>query len=234
MTPTSDRYVAALGLRCLTALYDPLVAATTRERRFKHELLRQAALKSGARVLDLGCGTGTLAISAKRMCPEAWIVGVDGDSEVLARARAKAGRAGADIRFQRALSFALPFPADAFDVVLSTLFFHHLGPSDKRRTMREVYRVLAPGGRLHVADWGRPANALARALFVSVQLLDGFATTADNVAGRLPQYMTEAGLAQAGELGRHHTVYGTLAFYQALKPGGTAQLAHAPGGRVRC
>lgn len=214
----SDRYIPALAYRWLTPLYDPVVALTTRERTFKAALVAQAALQPGQRVLDLACGTGTLTIAAKRSQPQAEIVGLDGDPEILERARRKAAEAGLELRFDHALSHPMPYPDAAYDVVVSSLFFHHLDRDAKLATLREVRRVLRPGGVLHVADWGQAANPLMRVLFYLVQLLDGFETTADNVAGRLPQFMREYGFVDVAETRRFATPLGSISLYRAFVP----------------
>lgn len=90
-------YIPALAYRSLTRLYDPLVRITTRERRFKAALLKQAQLRSGHQVLDLACGAATLTIAGKRLQPQADITGVDGDLDILTRARLKAANADAAI-----------------------------------------------------------------------------------------------------------------------------------------
>jgi SAM-dependent methyltransferase len=221
-------YIPALGYGALTPLYDAVVRCTTRERRFKQALIRQARLRAGHRILDLATGTGTLAIWIKESEPAANVTGVDIDRAILARAARKATRAGADVRFDRARSDALPYPDASFDRVLSSLFFHHLAWPDKIRTAREVFRVLRPNGELHVADWGRPANALMRGLFVTVQCLDGFETTRDNVAGRLISLFVQTGFAEVRDLQSVPTMLGTLALYIAVKPAG-ADLASSAG-----
>ncbi len=213
-----DRYVPALGLRGLTRFYDPVIRLTTREANFKRRLLEQASIEPGQRVLDLGCGTGTLAIEAKRTCPGAEIVGLDGDPEVLERARRKAEAAGVGIQLDEGLSTALPYGEGSFDTVLATLFFHHLTGEAKRTTVREIARVLRPGGELHVADFGRPADPLMKALFWQIRLADGIEQTRDNVAGRLPAIFEEGGLEGAAETDRLRTAFGTLALYRARKP----------------
>ena len=214
----SERYIPALAYRWLTPLYDPLVRATTRETAFKAALLAQANIALGQRVLDLACGTATLTIAAKQRQRHCEVIGVDGDPQILARARDKARAAGVLIGLQQAMADRLPYPAGRFDAVLSSLFFHHLTRAGKLAALREAHRVLAPGGMLHVADWGQAANPLMRVLFLLVQLLDGFATTADNVAGRLPDFMREAGFADVAERQRFATPLGTVSLYSARKP----------------
>lgn len=219
MNKNETTYIPALGYGFLTALYDPVVAATTRERTFKERLIRQANIGPGQAVLDVGCGTGTLATWIKRAVPEAEVTGVDGDPKILALARRKAERARAVVRFDQALSYALPYPDARFDRVVSSLFFHHLTHDAKARTIAEIRRVLKPGGELHVADWGAPTHAWRRLLFYTVQWLDGFETTRDNVEGRLPQMFTTGGLMDVRQRGAVETVFGTLALYSAQWPG---------------
>lgn len=208
----------ALGYRWLTPFYDVVVRATTRERRFKKALIEQACFEPGQRVLDLATGTGTLAIWIKQGQPQLDLYGVDLDPDILAAAGRKARTAGVDIRFDCAPSYSLPYPAAHFDRVVSSLFFHHLSWQEKLRTAQELIRVLKPGGELHVADWGRPANPLMRGLFLAVQCLDGFETTRDNVAGRLIGLFEGAGFSSVRECGTFSTILGTIALYRAVKP----------------
>lgn len=217
MNHADKRFVPALGFEFLTPLYDPLVAATTRERAFKRALIVQAGVRDGARVLDLGCGTGTLAIRLKQAVPGATVTGVDADETMLARAQRKAGRAGVELRLDRAMADRLPYAEDCFERVVSSLFFHHLRPNEKRLALREVYRVLAPGGELHVADWGKP-NPLLRLMFYAVQIFDGFEATRDKVEGRLGQFFQDAGFREVAMPMKLNTCLGTIALYRAVKP----------------
>jgi ubiquinone/menaquinone biosynthesis C-methylase UbiE len=211
------RYVPALGFQFLTPFYDPLVAATTRERIFKRALIAQTGVRDGARVLDLGCGTGTLAIRLKQVVPGALVTGLDADEAVLARARRKAARTGVEVRWDRAMAQKLPYADASFERVVSSLFFHHLQPNEKRVALRDVYRVLAPGGELHVADWGKP-NPLLRLMFYAVQIVDGFENTRDNVEGRLGQFFRDAGFREVAITTKVDTCLGTIALYRAVKP----------------
>ncbi len=211
-------YVPALRFRWLTPFYDAVVGITVRERTFKKALLQQAAIQPGQRVLDVGCGTGTLCLLIKQTQPQAEVVGVDGDPEILALAQNKARKAGVAVQFDHGLSTELPYPDAYFDRVLSTLFFHHLSPEDKKRTAAELFRVLKPGGELHIADWGKAANPLMRGLFWGIQILDGFENTRDNINGKLPDIFREAGFGEVQQMQAINTLFGTMILYRGVKP----------------
>ena len=211
-------YIPALRFASLTGFYDSLVRLTLKEERFKRQLVAAAGLRAGDRVLDVGCGTATLTILLKQACPDATVVGLDGDPKVLAIAAAKIRRAGLDIELQEGLASEAPFAPATFDRVVSSLVFHHLATDEKRRTLQRIRTLLRPGGELHVADWGKAQNVAMRTAFIAVQLLDGFATTADNVQGLLPVLMAEAGFESVVETHRQNTVFGTLSFYRAVAP----------------
>jgi SAM-dependent methyltransferase len=219
-TEARRRFIPALRFRWLTPLFDPVVALSTREREFKSRILECAALEDGDAVLDLACGTGTLAIMVASSGKAAAVIGLDADPSVLRRARSKARRAGADVRFDEAFSTELPYPNGHFDVVLSTLFFHHLRDADKLTTAKEVLRVLRPGGRLVVGDVGRPQDPLMRlAVLATVQLLDGRETTSANVAGELPGVLERAGFARLSVRHRLRTPTGTIEIITAERFG---------------
>jgi SAM-dependent methyltransferase len=128
-------------------------------RRLRRRTADLAGLQPGEAVLDVGCGTGTLALDAVRhVGPKGRVVGVDPGQQQIARARAKASRSklpGAVIDFQIGVIERLPFPGQTFDVVLSTLMMHHLPDDLKRQGLAEVVRVLKPEGRLIIADFMR-------------------------------------------------------------------------------
>jgi ubiquinone/menaquinone biosynthesis C-methylase UbiE len=214
----APRFVPALGRAWLTPYYDLVVRTTTRERRFKRALIEQAGLEPNQRVLDLATGTGTLAIWMKARQPSLDIAAVDGDPAILAIASSKAAMANVNVRWVDALSTELPFPAAHFDRVVSSLFFHHLTWENKVRTACEAFRVLKPGGELHVADWGRPTGPLMRGLFLTIQLLDGFENTGDNLAGKLIPLFEQAGFVDACQRQAFSTIYGTMALYAAVRP----------------
>jgi len=218
VAPRSRQFIPALRFDSLTRIYDPVVALTTREQGFKRRLLEHARVKDGESVLDLACGTGTLAIAVKMDVPKAKLSAIDADARILRRAQKKADDAGVKIDLSQGLSTELPYNDRSFDVVVSTLFFHHLTDEAKADTAEEVRRVLRLGGRLLVADWGRPQDPLMRAMFVNVQLLDGFRTTSSSVAGKLPEILREARLRRVSVVDRLRTPLGTIEIVSAVRP----------------
>lgn len=138
------------------ARYDLLLWVLTlgRESALREKALRLAGLSPGEAVLDIGCGTGTLAIAAKRRVGDEGLVsGVDASPAMYARAVKKARKAGLEIDFRNALAEGLPFPNAHFDVVLSTLMLHHLPGNTRIECAREIRRVLKPGGRVLAIDF---------------------------------------------------------------------------------
>lgn len=218
MAGRRQQFVPALRFDALTRIYDPVVAITSRESAFKKRLLEHARVKDGESVLDVACGTGTLAIEIKKGNPKAKVSGIDGDAAVLGRARAKAKEAGVKLDLQRAMSNELPYDARSFDVVVSTLFFHHLTDEAKADTAEEIKRVLRLGGRVLIADWGRPQDPLMRMFFLNVQFLDGFSNTSSNVAGKLPEFLREAGLSRVQVVDRMRTPLGTIEIVSGIRP----------------
>jgi ubiquinone/menaquinone biosynthesis C-methylase UbiE len=132
------------------------------------DLRRKAAtlaqLQPGDAVLDVGCGTGTLAMEvARRVGRAGRVAGVDPSTQQIARARAKAARRHLPIEFQMGVIEQLPFPDQTFDVVFSTLMMHHLPAPLKRQGLAEIARVLKPGGRLVIADFKRKQERTGQA-----------------------------------------------------------------------
>jgi ubiquinone/menaquinone biosynthesis C-methylase UbiE len=138
-------------------VYDLLAWALlgSHERAFRQRVLDLGRVSPGGAILDVGCGTGTLALLAKeRVGPAGVAHGVDASPEMIARARKKARRAGLDVAFDEAVIEALPFPAATFDTVISTLMLHHLPRALRAKGAREMHRVTRPGGRVVVVDFG--------------------------------------------------------------------------------
>jgi ubiquinone/menaquinone biosynthesis C-methylase UbiE len=210
------RYLPALRLRWLTPLYDPVLRRLMREGSFKRSLLAASNLAAGLRVLDLGCGTGTLTIMAGHLHPEIEITGLDPDPEVLARARSKAERAGVRITWDLGVATRLPYPDWSFDRVLSSLMTHHLVRADRQAAFREVLRVLRPGGEFHIVDFGPPRTLPMRMIAAILRPLE---EAGDHFDGLLPGQIEAAGFSSVRETGRFDTALGPLVMLMAMRPG---------------
>ncbi len=135
--------------------YDLMLAALTlgRERVFRRRIAAVAHLRPGETVLDVGCGTGSLALVAKQQVGASGrVLGIDPSPQMIARARHKARRRNLALDFQIGVIERLAFPNQSFDAVLSTFMMHHLPDDLKRRGLAEIARVLKPGGRVLVVD----------------------------------------------------------------------------------
>lgn len=211
-------YVRAAG-RAPLALYDPLVALTVRERTFRSRMLAQVLAGGPAErpleVVEVGCGTGSFTTMLSRA--GASVIGIDGDAAALARARGK--RAAGAVDWREGLADALPLPDGSADRVVMSLLLHHLSPTTQRAALAEARRVLRPGGRIHVADWGPARDPLMRLAFRGLQLVDGVENTAPLGRGELPAMLTAAGFGDQRLHDRLRTLVGVLELRSARGPG---------------
>jgi ubiquinone/menaquinone biosynthesis C-methylase UbiE len=207
-------YIPALRFHWLTPFYDSLLKWGMREAAIKARLIERAHIQPGQRVLDLGCGTGTLAVMIKQSVPEAQVTGLDGDKQVLSIAKTKAEQANVHIQLDHGLAYELPYPDHSFDVVMSSLVIHHLTSEDKAHSFKEVRRILRPDGWFHILDFGRPVDLLTHAQALVFKM---FEQTADNFNRRIPSMLQEAGFDSVIEAERVTNIFGPLWFYEAHK-----------------
>ena len=209
---TERRYFPAAGRDAFLPLYD-IVTRLGGFQRLADVLISQAALQPGFRVLDIGCGTGTLAVAIKRRHPAVDITGMDPDPRALARATAKAVAAGVSVRFDRGFGDALPYDAASFDRVFSSMMFHHVPKDDRPKVLREIRRVLRPGGALAFLDFAgsHPHSFLAR-------ILHGRQPLSRAGEERMIGRFLDAGFADARKTAERDTMFGRVAFYEAFAP----------------
>lgn len=212
--PADRRYLPGMGRDWLLPLYDPLTRLMGIDSAHRR-LAEHAQLDCARRVLEIGCGTGNLTLLVKRLRPQLEVVGLDPDPKALARADRKARRAGLELELHRGFADQLPYPEGSFDRVLSALMFHHLESDLRVASLREIARVLRPGGALLLMDFGGSSHNLHGLS----RLARRSHTFEDNWDGRIPALMSEAGLSQATAIDQQAKHMGQLTYYRATRDG---------------
>ena len=228
MTTTEDRdYLPAMSRHMPLAFYDAFTRLLgARDAHWR--LIAQAGIEPGATVLEIGTGTGALLLLAKRAVPDATVIGLDPDPRVLANAARKARRAGVTLRLDRGYADRLPYPDGSVDRVLSAFMLHHLPADQQHDALREVRRVLAPGGRLHLLDIDGSAPSAAGRL-----LRLGHVHTAEHHCAKHPgdqpglhahadpdaalAALEKAGLVDAAVVAHGAMPLGGFSFYRAAR-----------------
>ncbi|MDI2129083.1 class I SAM-dependent methyltransferase [Yinghuangia seranimata] len=230
---TERAFTPALGRLAPTNLYDPVIALT-RERLWRSLVAMHAAPRPGETVVDVGCGTGSLALLLHRLQPHARVIGVDPDENVLAIARKKArsdeggglastfdGTPATPVTWLHGMGDALTealdgvVPDGSADTAVCSLVLHQCPMPMKRAILASMYAVLRPGGRLVLADYGLQRTFTMRQAFRLVQLTDGVADTQPNADGVLPSLMIETGFDAVREAEVVATVTGSISVYVA-------------------
>jgi ubiquinone/menaquinone biosynthesis C-methylase UbiE len=212
--------IPAAGRFIPVAAYDALAAATMREGRWRPWIAGDVAARCGPSptLTEVGAGTGSLTRTLRARVPEAAITAVEPDPGARAIAAAKAGPGDEAIAWVDARADSLPLADGSQDAAVIALVLHHLTRPQKEAAIVEIRRVLKPGGRLYVADFGRPRDPLMAAAFTTIQLADGFETTRDHRAGRVPHLLAGAGFDAVERPLRLRTPVGTFEVTVATSP----------------
>jgi ubiquinone/menaquinone biosynthesis C-methylase UbiE len=204
-------YLPGAGHDALLPCYD-LMSRLLGMKRVHQALIAQAELDDCRRVLEIGCGTGNLILRAKRGYPQVEAIGCDPDPLALDRARRKTN----EIRFERGYAQRLPYEDGEFDRVLSSMMLHHVGDDAKTAAAQEVFRVLRPGGRLHLVDIGGNMTARDGA---TARLMMHNHHAAGNLGDAIPRLLRDAGF-DCTEVATHRQRFvGRLTYYRATRPG---------------
>ena len=209
-------FLPAAGHDLFLPLYDPLVRLLGFDRS-RQELISQANIRPDHHVLDIGCGTGTFVVLLKRQYPHAQVAGLDPDPKALRRARAKISRAGVEVQLDHGFAEELPYEKHSFDRVFSSFMFHHLEGEQRDNTLKQVVRVLKPGGSFHWLDFTADRGSGG---FLD-RFIQSHARLKDNTHERILQEMTRAGFTNAERLKESSMFFGLLrtAYYRAKVKG---------------
>jgi ubiquinone/menaquinone biosynthesis C-methylase UbiE len=212
--PSRKDFLPAAGHDVFLPLYDPLVSFLGFDGA-RRELISQANIKAGQHILDIGCGTGTLAVLLKRQYSGVEVVGLDPDPKALRRASTKVRRAGVSVQLDQGFADELPYERESFDRVLSSFMFHHLAGHDREKTLKEVWRVLKPGGSFHLLDFVSDHGSHG---FLH-RLVHSHAELRDNTDERILPLLSHAGFKNAEKVRAGSMFFGVLrtAYYWATK-----------------
>jgi len=216
---TPPTFTPALGRSDLTSQYDKVIAVMTRERRWRARLLSALCPQPAETIVDIGAGTGSMAILIKQAVPDARVVAIDPDPEVLAIAKAKAKSAEVEVEFINSMSTSTVdiLGPGTSDKVISSLVLHQCSPEAKGSILANAFQLLRQGGRLLIADYGLQRTLLMDLLFRQVRALDGYENTRPNKGGEIPAMIAAAGFAQVEELNVTPTPTGSISLYSAWK-----------------
>ena len=183
--------------------------------RARQDLIEQANIDASHKILDVGCGTGTLAVQLKQLYPGAQVVGLDPDPKALRRAKAKTQRAGVSVALDQGFADELPYETGSFDRVFSSFMFHHLEERERERALKEVLRVLRPGGSFHLVDFTHDHGHGSHGFWE--RLIGSHAHLKDNSDERILEQMRQAGFTNAVKVKDGKMLFGLLhpAFYKA-------------------
>jgi len=213
MSKSQRTYLPAAGRDFFLPLYD-LIAKLLGADSARQMLFDLAPLRPGDRVLDIGCGTGTFATMLKQRYASVEVTGLDPDPKALARARRKAEQARVPVRFDRGFADSLEYPGASFDAVFSSFMFHHLKGSNREKTLRDVRRVLKPGGSFYLLDFEvAPGHGLFNLFHSSERLRD-------NTQSRILSLMGDAGFSDHKKIAVRPVLFGLgrAGYYQATAP----------------
>ncbi|WP_225586884.1 class I SAM-dependent methyltransferase [Algoriphagus sp. Y33] len=210
---TEKKIIPALGYDFLTAWYDATIRITMPERKFRNLLVDHLNPANGEHILEFGFGTAANLLIAAKKAPNSHFTGLDIDPKIREIAKHKLTKNSLSITLNLYDGTTFPFESNSFDKVVSCLVFHHLDKEAKLRSLKEIHRVLKPGGKLVIGDWGQAKSRMMRMAFYLVQVLDGFKTTNDNVKGLLPEYIQESGFSDVQEVDHINTKIGSFCYY---------------------
>lgn len=211
-------FTPAAGFQALAPVYDLAISVLTRENAWRNALLENVSPSPSDRILDVGCGTGSLLLRLKSLSPNSDVHGIDPDDSILNRAEKKFSASSHEAHFHHGfLDSNSVNELGLFSKVVSSLVLHQTPLEEKRNILQCAKCLLKPSGQIFIADYGQQRSSLMKLLFRStIQVLDGVADTQPNAEGCIPILLTDVGFEQVTELHSFATVTGSISIYSGL------------------
>jgi ubiquinone/menaquinone biosynthesis C-methylase UbiE len=216
ITPPTD--IAFAGLDTLSELSEKVFQWASPERAYVAELVRLFSLKSGDRLLDVGCGSGDLLAAAAAREAGAVLVGIDPDEDALELASHKISGTIHAAELHQGVAEQLPFDDESFDILSMTRLLASLPPRGRAETLKEAWRVLRPGGRLLVADWEDEPKGIEALVTYPWRLVRDTFFRASGGAPTVVEAIAIARFHPAEPRARFRTAVGIIEILEAFKP----------------
>ncbi len=215
--PAPKPFTSALRFSFLTPAYDLLIRLFTREKAWRNKVAECLDLHESDHVLDVGCGTGSMAIMLKQLEPKCRVVAIDPDPKVLSIAKRKAEQAQVQIQWKQGFLDDQTIGVNQkFTKVLSTLVLHQTPVETKQQILKMLGGILEPSGTLCIADYGIQRTFAMKTMFrLIVQSVDGKSDTQPNADGIILKSLNEVGFRSAREETYFQTLTGSISVYVA-------------------
>jgi ubiquinone/menaquinone biosynthesis C-methylase UbiE len=212
-----QNYIPALGYHFLTGIYDLVVPLVIPEKKIRHLMIKFVNPLSGEKILEFGFGSASNLILGESLYKDVSWQGLEIDEKIKAMAEKKISQAKANIQIDQYEGKEFPYPDHQFDAVFCCLLLHLLDRVTKEAALKEIHRVLKPGGRLIIGDWGKADSISMKAAYTSIKIFDRWGTTKDNLAGLIPVYMKEAGFSDVHEVVAVNTFLGRFVVWVGVR-----------------
>lgn len=202
------KFAPAFISNLFTPFYDLVVTQGGLGKSLQEKVLQYAQIKDGESILDIGCGSGTFVTMAKSTYSNSRVVGIDPDENILTVAKKKLSKNNLRVELFDAWAEKLPFDTQSFDIIVSSLTFHHLPTEIKEKALKEIKRVLKKHGRFILADIGKPDSLFWRIKFLldPERLFKTGEYMKDNLEGRIPALLSQAGFMYKEILPRYQSI----------------------------
>lgn len=210
----NEDFIPALKFKRLTGFFDTFLKVFMNEDKIKRDFIEIVQIKDYDKILDFGCGTGTLLQILSTRHPNNKFIGVDIDKNVLELAKKKLMQNNTEIVLDIYDGLRMPYEDNYFDKILSSLVIHHISTENKPLIFREIQRTLKPGGEIFIMDLGKQKGLYPQLVTF---VLKKFEPINDNIHGLIPLFLREAKFENIYQMKEYKTWFGNLTIYHGSK-----------------